>query len=137
MAIKSKVKPQVAKAQLRSFGLIVGGAFLLIGLWPAVKRGADICTWAVVVAALLVAPALIVPTALRPVYTVWMAVGEVLGRINTKIILGLAFYIVVTPIGLVLRLLGHDPMRRRFEPKAASYRVPKEPRPVSHLKMPF
>jgi hypothetical protein len=137
MAIKSKVKPQVTKAQLRSFGLIVGGVFLFIGLWPAVRRGADIRTWAVVVAAVLIVPSLIIPTALRPVYTVWMAVGEVLGRINTKIILGLAFYIVVTPIGLVLRLMGHDPMRRRFEPKAASYRVTKEPRPASHLKKPF
>jgi hypothetical protein len=137
MAIKSKLKPQVAKAQLRSFGLIVGGIFLLIGLWPAVWRGADLRAWAIVVSGLLLAPALIVPTALRPVYTVWMAVGEVLGRINTRIILGFAFYVIVTPIGLVMRLLGHDPMRRRFEPRAASYRVPKEPRPASHLKMPF
>lgn len=137
MAIKSRVKPQVTKAQLRSFGLIVGGAFLLIGAWPAVRRGENMRTWSVVVAALLLAPALVIPTALRPVYTVWMAIGEVLGRINTKIILGLAFYIVLTPIGLVLRLLGHDPMHRSFEPRAASYRVTKVMRPVSHLKKPF
>lgn len=137
MANQSKRKPQVAKAQLRSFGLIVGGVFLLIGVWPAVWRGVEIRAWAVVLAGLLLAPALVVPTVLRPVYTVWMAVGEVMGRINTKIILGLAFYIVVTPIGLVMRLMGHDPMRRRFDPQAASYRLPKEPRPASHLKRPF
>lgn len=137
MVIKSKVKPKVAKTQLRSFGLIVGGIFLLIGAWPAVRRGADIRSWAVIVAALLIAPALVVPMALRPVYTLWMAVGEVLGWLNTRIILGLAFYIVLTPIGLVLRLLGHDPMRRSFEPRAASYRVAKEMRPASHLKKPF
>ena len=135
--MESKTKPPVAKAQLRSFGLIVGGIFLLIGLWPAVFRGAEMRAWAVMAAGLLLTPALMVPTALRPVYTVWMAVGEVLGRINTKIILGVAFYIMVMPIGLVMRLLGHDPMRRKFDPRAASYRVPKEPRPASHLKMPF
>lgn len=137
MINESKGKPQVSKAQLRSFGLIVGGVFLLIGLWPTVMRGADIRAWAAVVAGLLIVLALTVPMVLRPVYTVWMAVGEVLGRINTKIILGFAFYVVVTPIGLVMRLFGHDPMRCRFEPGAVSYRVPKEPRPASHLKMPF
>ena len=137
MARETKSNLRVTKAQLRSFGFIIGGIFLFIGLWPMVWRGADVRVWAVVVAALLLVPALIVPAALRPVHTVWMAVGEWLGWINTRIILGLAFYIVVTPIGLVLRLFGHDPMRRRFEPQAASYRVPKEARPAAHLKRPF
>jgi len=137
MARESKSKLDVTKAQLRSFGLIVGGIFLLIGIWPAVWRGADLRVWAVVVAGLLLVPAVIVPAALRPVHTVWMVVGEWLGWINTKIILGLAFYVVVTPIGLMLRIFGHDPMRRHYEPQAATYRVPKSPRPASHLKKPF
>ena len=137
MARRAKVEPPIVPAQLRSFGLIVGGVFLLIALWPAVVRGGNVRIWPAAAAGLLVVPALIAPTLLRPVYTIWMAFGEFMGRINSKIILGLVFYLVVTPIGLLRRLLGKDPMRRRFDANALSYRVAKTPRPASHLKMPF
>ena len=61
------------------------------------------------------------PRVARPIYSFWYAVGGVMGFCLTQILLGLVFYIVVTPIGLVLRLLGKDPLERRWDKDATTY----------------
>jgi len=119
--------------QLRSFGLTVGGVFALIGLWPLILHAADPRWWSVVVAGILIAPALVYPRSLFWPYKGWMTVGHVLGWINTRIILGVVFYAVVTPIGIVRRWLGKDPMGRRLRTDLDSYRITRKPRPASHL----
>ena len=125
---------EITSKQLRSFGFTVGGIFALIASWPLVFRAEDPRWWAVVVAGGLLVPAVVFPKSLIWVYKGWMAVGHVLGWINTRIILGFVFYFVVTPIGIVRRLLGKDPMGRRLRPDLESYRVPRNPRPASHLR---
>ena len=123
--------------QLRHFGFLVGGIFGLIGLWPMLWRHQSPRLWALALTVLLVVPALVAPRTLAPVYRVWMAAGEVLAWINTRIILGVVFYLVVTPIGLVMRLTNHDPMRRKFEQAGESYRVRCVPRPATHMLRQF
>ena len=123
--------------QLRHFGYLVGGIFGVIGLWPLLWRQQNPRLWALALTVLLVVPALVAPRILAPVYRVWMRLGEVLAWINTRIILGVVFYGVVTPIGLVMRLMGHDPMRRRFEAAGESYRVRCVPRPATHMMRQF
>ncbi len=66
-----------------------------------------------------------------------MALGHVMGWINTRIILGLCFYLIVTPIGFIRRALGKDSMGKEFEPDAASYRVARKVRPATHLTRQF
>ena len=73
------------------------------------------------------------PRSLTQVYRLWMTVGEVLGWINTRLILGALFYLLFTPMGLYMRLRGQDPMRRTWTPEAESYRVVRQPRPASHM----
>ena len=124
-------------AQLRKFGLLVGGIFCAIGLWPAVIRGAGPRSWALIVGVLLLVPALLAPRVLAPVYRIWMTVGEALGWVNTRILLGVVFYGLITPMGLIRRLRREDPMRRRHDPAAQSYRVPKPPRPGAHMNRQF
>jgi hypothetical protein len=123
----------ITNKQLRSFGFTVGGIFALIGLWPLVVRSEDPRWWAMAVAGCLLVPALVLPRSLYWIYRGWMGVGHILGQINTRIILGLIFYGVVTPIGILRRLLGKDPMGRQFGAHLNSYRVIKKPRPSSHL----
>ena len=125
------------RTQLRRFGYLVGGIFGVIGLWPLVWRQENPRWWGLALTVILVVPALVAPRALAPLYRVWMALGEVLAWINTRIILGVVFYGVVTPIGLVMRLIGHDPMRRRFERVGDSYRVRCVPRPATHMMRQF
>jgi polyferredoxin len=127
----------VENRQLRSFGLLVGGLFGVLGLWPVVFRGESARLWALILAAALVLPAVVFPASLRPAHRVWMAIGDALGWVNTRIILGLVYYGVMTPMGVVMRLLGRDPMRRRFEPTADSYRVARPARRSDHMARQF
>lgn len=119
--------------QLRSFGLIVGGIFAVIGLWPALVRGEEPRLWVLLLAGLLLVPALAVPRVLQPIYRIWMAIGHILGWINTRIILGVIFYAIFTPVAQAMRLMGKDPMRRRFEPEVDTYRVMRQSRPRDHM----
>src|SRR5918996_5661343 len=118
--------------KLRSFGFLVGGIFALLGLWPLVF-GKEARLWAVIPAAILISLAFLLPKSLGPIYRVWMKIGHVLGWINTRIILGVVFYGMFVPMGFIMRLRGKDPMRRRYEPDANTYRVPRQPRDASHM----
>ena len=123
--------------RLRSFGLIVGSIFTLIGVWPAVWRGQPLRLWCLILGGVLMALALVWPRSLTQVYRLWMTVGEVLGWINTRIILGVLFYLVFTPLRWCMRLRGKDPMQRTLAPEAESYRVVRQPRPSSHMRHQF
>jgi hypothetical protein len=128
---------EVTPKQLRSFGLLVGGIFALIGLWPLIWRGEDLRLWAMIATAILVLPAVVYPMSLKLIYRGWMAIGDVLGRINTRIILSIIFYGVFTPVAMVMRLRGKDPMRRGWDPNQESYREVREPRPGTHMQRQF
>jgi saxitoxin biosynthesis operon SxtJ-like protein len=125
------------RKQLRTFGVLVGGIFAVLGLWPAMVRGAEVRLWGVGVAVVLIVPALVHPRSLRWPYRLWMALGQGLGWLNTRIILSLVFYGLFTPIGWVRRLRGQDAMQRRFEPDATTYRVVRSPRPSAHMTRQF
>jgi hypothetical protein len=127
------VKDEITSQKLRSFGFTVGGIFALIALWPIVVRAEDPRWWAMVVAGCLLVPAVVFPKSLVWVYKGWMAIGHVLGWVNTRIILGMIFYVIVTPIGMIRRWLGKDPMGRQLRPDLDSYRIIRKPRPASHL----
>jgi hypothetical protein len=131
------VRTDATRRQLRSFGFLVGGVFALLGTWPAAVHGLPPRVWALVLAAALVLPAAIHPRILAQPYRAWMALGHALGLVNTRIILSLFFYLVLTPVGVVLRWMGKDPMRRAWDPAAVSYRQPREPRPGSHMRQQF
>ena len=127
------MRNEATRKELRSFGLLVGGIFAVIGFWPLVWRGEDYRLWALVLAALLIAPALIYPSSLSVVHKLWMKLGHVLGWINTRILLGAVFFLVVTPMGAIRRLLGKDSMGKSPRVDMDSYRVARKPRPASHL----
>jgi hypothetical protein len=100
--------------EIRSFAWIVSAALLLIAAYQG-WRGAAQWVWITLlaIAAVLLLGAAVAPSLLRPVYRAWMRLGEVLAWVNTRIILTLVFFLVVTPIGLVMRLFGRSPMAAR------------------------
>ena len=103
------MQSEITSKQLRSFGFTVGGIFALIGFWPVVIRAEEPRSWALVVAGCLVVPAVVFPKSLVWVHKGWMAIGHVMGWINTRIILGIVFYVIVTPIGMIRRWLEKIP----------------------------
>jgi len=105
----------------REFGLVVGGVFILLGAWW-LYRGKFIGAGQVILplGSLLVLLGLVWPRALVWPNKAWMLLAEGLSFVTTRIILGLVFFLVVTPIGVVKRLSGWDPLSRRA-PRGASY----------------
>ena len=122
--------------QIRSFGFMVGGIFALIGLWPLI-HGQSPRLWALVVAGLLVIPAAVWPRSLKHVYRLWMVVGHILGEINSRIILSLMYWGIITPFGMVRRWFGNDPLLRKVDRHAETYRKARDPRPASHMRRQF
>jgi len=125
------------RKELRQFGLLVGAVFIVIGFWPLVFRGEPLRLWAIGIGGLLIACGGILPQLLAPVYKGWMWVGHIMGWINTRILLGIMFYGLVTPIGIVFRLMGKDTMRQAYAESSTTYRVIRSPRPHSHMKFQF
>lgn len=123
----------VSKSQLRSFGLIVGAGFAVVALWRTVFYSEPPRVWALTLSSVLVVAALIAPVILRPFHRIWMRIGETLGWVNSRIILSIVFYLVILPIGIIRRLAGSDPMRRRFDETASTYKVSRSPRAASHM----
>ncbi len=126
-----------ATKELRTFGLLVGGIFLVIGLWPLMWRGEEPRIWALCLGGGLVGLGGAFPRTLKPVYVMWTKLGHIVGLINTRIILGIVFFGLITPIGLAMRLFGRDAMRRGFVSNSPTYRVIRHPRPRTHMKHQF
>lgn len=130
------LKPADEARELRKFGLVVGAAFALIfGLLLPWVFSFGTPIWPFVVCAALVIPAVLAPKLLRPVQRGWMKLAEPIGRFNTKLILGLVFYLVFTPVGAIRRLIA-DPLVLR-KGRQESYRKPSRQRTAQSMERPF
>jgi len=109
---------------LKSFGLIMG-AFLPIVFGLIIpfifNYPLPLIPWIIAIPFLLLA--ILKPEILKFIYTPWMLFGHVLGIINTSILLGIVYYMIFTPVAIVLRLRKKDPLKLKFEKAAQSYRV--------------
>lgn len=110
----------------RSFGIVFALVFTLVFLWP-VFSGGRLRWWALGAATLFFVAAFFLPWALRPLNSAWQGVGRLLHRLVSPVILGMLFYFTVVPTGLVMRILGKDPLRLRFDPAARSYWIERQP----------
>lgn len=127
----------VTDKELRQFGLLVGGVFAVIGLWPLLFRGEPPRLWAMMLGGPLIVLGTVLPQSLKQVHRGWMKVGHVLGSINTKIILGIVYYGLITPMGFVMQVMGKDPLHRAVAKDATTYRVVRGPRPRHHMRNQF
>lgn len=109
--------------ELRWFGLLMLAFFALLGwLFGYGDGGPGIVAWVLWSIGLLVcATYYAVAPARRLMYLAWMAVVYPIGWVVSHVVLAIAWYLVMTPIGLAMRLGGYDPLRRSFDPHARSY----------------
>lgn len=129
--------PELDSKGLRKFGMTAaGGIVILFGLvlpW-VYDRSSSLWIW--IIAAVLVAWSIILPAGLRPVYRGWMRLALILGKVNAMLLLSIVFFFIITPAGVAIRLFGHDPLQRRFDPSARSYRkssIPRKPDTMEKL----
>lgn len=103
----------MTKAQGRKFGLTVGVAFLALTALLVWRERALLAAGTGTVGSLLVLAGLVVPTKLGPVERAWMAMALRISKITTPIIMGIVYYLVITPIGVIMRLVGRNPLARK------------------------
>ena len=115
--------PELDAKGLRKFALTTGAIIaVLFGLLLPWLFGFNYPTWPWILAGVLGAWGLVHPPSLAPVYKGWMKFGLLLSKITQPIVLGIVFYIVIMPMGLVMRLF-RDPMARKVHTDDDSYRV--------------
>ena len=110
----------------RSFGGVFTVVFAAVGLLPLI-RGGEIRVWALIVAAVFFAAALLSPGLLAPLNRLWFKFGMLLHRVVSPLVMGMLFYVVVTPTGLVMRLLGKRPLDLEFDAAATTYWTLRQP----------
>ncbi len=110
---KGQNAPEVSDSQARKTALVVAGVLIAIALWNLYRGRMTVVAILVTIAGVLTLIGLFVPVAARSFHRVWMGIALVLGYINSRILLSLIYYGLITPVGLVRRLMGRDPMKRR------------------------
>ena len=120
----------------RSFGMVFTFVFLVVGIWQILEEKP--LGWYFFASAILFfIVAITFPSLLGPLNRAWFKFGLLLGQIVNPVILGLVFFLVVTPIGISRRLLGKDSLHLKPKPNLKSYwidRNPAGPKPGSMTK---
>jgi len=120
--VKDELKTlEISKKILRKFGVMVGGIFLLIGFWIYYSSQNFVCLIFLFIGTMLLVSGLIFPTTLSLVYKVWMGLAFTLGWLMSRILLTILFYFVITPIGLLAKLVGKDFLDINYKLKRESY----------------
>ena len=122
----------------RKFGLVTGAIILvLFGLLIPWVFDFNYPKWPWILAGLLWGCGLLAPMFLQPVYVVWMKFGHVMNWINTRLILGILFYGMLLPVGVLLKLAGKDPMHRKLYKGLPSYRVQSDNDSKENVERPY
>ena len=119
------MKENISKKQLQEFGFLIGFGFPIIIGWiiPAIS-GHLFRSWSLWVGGPTIILGILKPSLLFYPYKVWMKLGHALGWINSRIILGLIYFIVLQPIALIMKIFGYDPLMKN-KSGTISYRLKK------------
>jgi hypothetical protein len=134
MGHESYERPDITEGSSnRSFGIIFAILFAVVGLLP-LYSGSSVRSWSLVTCTVFLLCALFLPSVLAPLNRAWSWFGLQLHKIVSPIVLGIMFFLVITPIGLAMRAFGKDPLRLKFDKVSNSYwieRMPPGPLPES------
>ena len=116
MRLKSKIKT----SSNRNFGLVFFIVFLILGFWPITAEG-EIRIWLVVISLIFLVLGMIKSKLLTPLNKLWFKFGMILGAIVAPVVMGAVFFLVVTPIGIVMRTMGKDLINKKYNKKKETY----------------
>lgn len=118
----------------KSFGIVFFVFFLIIGLYPLINQD-NLKIWSIIISIIFLILGLINSQILTPLNILWFKFGMLLGRFVSPIVMGLVFFLVVTPTGLIMRLFNKDLLKLRKN-KNSSYWI-KKPETKSEMKNQF
>ena len=131
MSFESKLKI----GSNRSFGLIFFVIFLIVSLWP-LTYGETIRIWFAIISLIFLILGLMNSKLLTPLNLLWFKFGVFLGSIIAPIVMGVVFFLVVTPIGFIMRIIGKDLLGKKYDKKKETYWI-KRGKSVSTMKQQF
>lgn len=117
---------QTATASNRSFGIVFTIFFAIVGLLPILSAQPP-RMWALVLSVIFLLLALLAPDSLALLNQCWAKFGALLHQIVSPVALAILFFLAVTPIALLMRILGKDPLRMRLDPEAKTYWITRDP----------
>lgn len=117
---------EVSGSSDRVFGFVFAALFAIIGVLP-LAAGKAIHGWSLGLALLFLVLAILRPAILAPLNRAWMKFGLLLHRVVSPLVLGIMFFLVMTPTGLLMRLFGKDPLRLKFNATEDSYWIDRSP----------
>ena len=133
--MNSKFNNSIKISSNRSFGIVFFIVFLFISLYP-ITYSEDIRIWSLIISFIFIILGLLNSKILTPLNKLWFKFGVILGKIISPIIMGIIFFLVVTPIGLIMKVLGKDLLRLKYNNKDNTYWVEKNG-PKSKMKNQF
>ena len=131
----SKFNNNIKISSNRSFGIVFFIVFLFIALYP-ITYSEDIRIWSLIISFIFIILGLLNSKILTPLNKLWFKFGVILGKIISPIIMGIIFFLVVTPIGLIMKVLGKDLLRLKYNKKDNTYWIEKNG-PKSKMKNQF
>jgi hypothetical protein len=130
--------PELDAPGLRRFALVFALIITTIfGIIFPFLSGAGFVPIPWMVGSVFVIWALVAPRTIRPFYRLWMRFGFFMGAIMNRLILGIVFYLIIFPFGIVLRLRGLDPLKRKFDRGVGSYRSISDQQGPNQMRRPF
>ena len=109
----------------RSFGIVFFFVFLIISLWPLINEN-PLRVWSIYVAIIFLILGLMNSKLLAPLNILWFKFGVLLGSIVAPIVMGIVFFVVITPIGLFMKMIGKDLLNDKYNIKSKSYWINRE-----------
>ena len=131
MSLESKIK----MSSNRNFGLVFFIVFLILGFWP-ITNGGEIRIWLVVISLIFLVLGMMKSKLLTPLNKLWFKFGMILGAIVAPVVMGAVFFLVVTPIGIVMRTMGKDFINKKYNKKKETYWITRRT-PISARKRQF
>ena len=128
------MEQKIKTSSNKSFGIVFFIVFLLIALYPMTK-GNDLRLWSLIISLIFLTLGLINSIILTPLNRLWFKFGIFLGKIISPIILGIIFFLIVTPTGILLRLFGKDVINLKYN-NDSSYWI-KKTGPKNNMKNQF
>ena len=104
----------------KSFGLVFFVIFIIIALWPLLNNG-NIRIWSIIVSIIFLILGLLNSKILTPFNKLWMRLGALLGIIVSPIVMGVVYFGIITPIGLIMKLFGKDVLNLKLDKNKKTY----------------
>ena len=128
-------KPKIKISSNRNFGLVFFVVFLIIAFWPILNNG-DLRLWSIIISLIFLILGLLNSKLLKPLNLAWTKFVIMLGNFIAPLVMGFIFFLVVTPVGLVMRIIGKDLLNLKFNKNMKTYWINRD-KQITTMKKQF